>query len=82
VRIHRKVRRRIEPAEIAAGVNMFVGKPKSPTSHITFWTLNELRLPQTFSILSLSAFQNCPVLCHGAKKAGPIIVRARAGGMA
>jgi len=27
--------------------------PSSPISHITFWTLNELRRPQTFSIFTL-----------------------------
>src|ERR1700722_12572818 len=32
--------------------------------------------PRTFNILSLTAFQNAPVLCHVTKKAQPIIDRA------
>jgi hypothetical protein len=53
--IHRQESLRIEPAEVATGVDMFVRKVlSSPISHMTFWTLNELRRPQTFSIFSSS----------------------------
>src|SRR5882757_10276923 len=38
--------------------------PSSPTSHITFWTLNDERRPQTFNIFALPL---APALWHVTK---------------
>src|SRR6266404_1697251 len=48
--------------------------PSSPITHITFWTLNDERRPQTFSIFALPS---SPALWHVTKKAPPAPRRGR-----
>ena len=54
VRIHRQESRRIEPRRPNRRRRYARGQaPSSPISHITFWTLNELRRPHILSIAVL-----------------------------